>query len=129
MQILRRSRSRRAPRLAPRLLATGAAVTATAAIGSLATGPAVRSPEYTQLDKPSWQPPGVAFPIVWTGLYTVIACSSALALTNLARHREERRPRSTSSCRRSGRGSPRDAPARCPGSCVAAAPGCADLWA
>ena len=88
MQILRRSRSRRAPRLAPRLLATGAAVTATAAIGSLATGPAVRSPEYTHLDKPSWQPPGVAFPIVWTGLYTVIACTSALALTNLARHHE-----------------------------------------
>lgn len=87
MGFLRRDRRRGVARLAPRLLATSACVAATAALGSAATAPAVRSPEYAALDKPSWQPPGAAFPIVWTGLYAVIAGASAVALTNLARHR------------------------------------------
>jgi len=48
------------------------ALTATAAaVGSLGTKP--DSPWYRSLDKPTWQPPGVAFPLVWTPLYGLIA--------------------------------------------------------
>nr|WP_219635471.1 TspO/MBR family protein [Nocardioides ungokensis] len=48
------------------------ALTATAAaVGSLGTKP--DSPWYRSLDKPAWQPPGVAFPLVWTPLYGLIA--------------------------------------------------------
>ncbi|HLN75602.1 MAG TPA: TspO/MBR family protein [Nocardioidaceae bacterium] len=46
---------------------TGAA----AAVGSAGTDP--RSAWYTGLDKPSWQPPGYLFPLVWTPLYGLIA--------------------------------------------------------
>jgi tryptophan-rich sensory protein len=46
---------------------TGAA----AAAGSLATDPGSRW--YSGLDKPGWQPPGYAFPLVWTPLYGLIA--------------------------------------------------------
>ena len=46
---------------------TGAA----AAVGSAGTDP--RSAWYTKLDKPSWQPPGYLFPLVWTPLYGLIA--------------------------------------------------------
>lgn len=72
---------------APRLLATSAAVAATAALGSAATVPAVDSARYQRLEKPPWQPPAQAFPIVWTALYAVIAGASASALTSLARQR------------------------------------------
>lgn len=73
--------------LFPRLLATSVAVAATAALGSAATVPAVDSAQYQRLEKPPWQPPAQAFPIVWTGLYAVIAGASATALTSLARQR------------------------------------------
>lgn len=46
---------------------TGAA----AAAGSAGTEPA--SEWYVALDKPRWQPPGYAFPVVWTPLYGLIA--------------------------------------------------------
>ena len=46
---------------------TGAA----AAAGGAATDP--ESDWYAGLDKPSWQPPGYAFPLVWTPLYGLIA--------------------------------------------------------
>ncbi|TWF75669.1 TspO/MBR related protein [Pseudonocardia hierapolitana] len=46
------------------LLLTTAAVAVTAAVGRLGTD--VSSRWYRRLDKPSWQPPGVAFPLVWT---------------------------------------------------------------
>lgn len=42
-----------------------------AAVGSAGTDP--RSTWYTELDKPSWQPPGYLFPLVWTPLYGLIA--------------------------------------------------------
>ena len=35
---------------------------------------------YQQLDKPSWQPPPIAFPLVWTPLYADI--ESVLAQPN-----------------------------------------------
>ncbi len=60
------------------LLATGAAVTATAVAGSLGTD--VRSSWYRDLDKPSWQPPGWAFGPAWTTLYASIALASARAV-------------------------------------------------
>lgn len=46
---------------------TGAA----AAVGGAGTDPG--SDWYTALDKPRWQPPGYAFPLVWTPLYGMIA--------------------------------------------------------
>ncbi len=46
---------------------TGAAAVA----GGAATDP--DSDWYAGLDKPSWQPPGYAFPLVWTPLYGLIA--------------------------------------------------------
>jgi benzodiazapine receptor len=57
---------------------TAAATAATAAAGSLATEPDGRW--YRQLNKPAWQPPPIAFPVVWTALYADLAVSSAVAL-------------------------------------------------
>jgi tryptophan-rich sensory protein len=63
------------------LALTGAAVAASAVAGSLATQPGSRW--YKSLDLPAWQPPPVAFPLVWTTLYADIAASSATVLTEL----------------------------------------------
>ena len=60
------------------LVWTAAATAATAALGGLATDPESRW--YTTLRKPEWQPPTLAFPIVWTALYADIAVTSAVAL-------------------------------------------------
>lgn len=56
-------------------------VTAAAAAGSLATDPTSRW--YMGLRKPSWQPPGWAFPLVWTPLYADIAATSGAVLAEL----------------------------------------------
>ena len=64
------------------LLATGTAVTACAALGSVASS-AVRSAWYARLAKPAIQPPPVAFPIAWTTLYADIAVTSARAIDAL----------------------------------------------
>ncbi|GAB3579472.1 tryptophan-rich sensory protein [Calidifontibacter terrae] len=64
------------------LAATTAAVAATALVGGAATDPSSRW--YRELRTPSWQPPAVAFPLVWTALYTDIALVSALSLADLA---------------------------------------------
>ena len=63
------------------LLGTGAAVTVSAGVGALATTP--ESAWYRSLDKPAWQPPPIAFPLVWTPLYADIAVSTAAALVQL----------------------------------------------
>jgi benzodiazapine receptor len=55
-----------------------AAVTATAVAGSVAADP--DSVWYRRLRKPSWQPPPVAFPAVWTPLYVLIAIAGTRAL-------------------------------------------------
>lgn len=60
------------------LQAAGLATAATAVVGSLATDPGSRW--YRRLDTPGWQPPAIAFPVVWTALYTGIALSSAATL-------------------------------------------------
>lgn len=57
---------------------TTAATAATAAAGGVATDPA--SGWYLRLRKPDWQPPALAFPIVWTALYADLAVASAVAL-------------------------------------------------
>nr|BFE61980.1 tryptophan-rich sensory protein [Dactylosporangium thailandense] len=62
----------------PTWLRTTAAVTAAAGIGSLVTRPG--DPWYRRLEKPSWQPPRQAFPLVWTPLYGLIAFAGARAL-------------------------------------------------
>ncbi|XAS65725.1 TspO/MBR family protein [Micrococcaceae bacterium Sec5.8] len=60
------------------LVWTSAATAATAAAGGVATDP--ESSWYRALRKPDWQPPAIAFPVVWTALYADLAVSSAVAL-------------------------------------------------
>lgn len=71
-------------------LAKTSAVTAvTAVAGSIATTPSARW--YQDLDLPRWQPPPVAFPVVWTALFADIAATSAEVITRLKeddRHHE-----------------------------------------
>ncbi|NYD43154.1 TspO/MBR family protein [Nocardioides panaciterrulae] len=50
---------------------------AAAVLGSLGTKP--QSEWYRSLDKPAWQPPGAAFPLVWTPLYGLIAWGTGRA--------------------------------------------------
>lgn len=59
------------------------AVAATAVAGSLATDP--RSDWYRSLDKPPWQPPALAFPVVWTALYADVAATATGTLVDLDR--------------------------------------------
>lgn len=68
----------RIPTLAKTAAATGAAALA-GSIGSTAT-----SPWYRSLDKPRWQPPPAAFPLVWTTLYALIALAGARAMDRLS---------------------------------------------
>src|SRR4051794_21149244 len=63
------------------LALTGAASTLSAGLGAVATTP--DSDWYERLDKPRWQPPALAFPLVWTPLYADIAVTGAAALTVL----------------------------------------------
>ena len=54
-----------------------------AAAGSIASDP--EDDWYTELDKPSWQPPGEVFPVVWSTLYATIAANSTAVLNELDR--------------------------------------------
>lgn len=63
----------------PALALSSAAVTVTAAVGSLVTTP--DDLWYKALKKPSFQPPALAFPIAWTVLYASIATASTQVLT------------------------------------------------
>ena len=64
----------------PTLARTAAAVITAGGIGSLATPD---STWYRRARKPSFQPPGVVFPIVWTALYAKIAWASARTIDGL----------------------------------------------
>jgi benzodiazapine receptor len=63
------------------LAVTGAASFASAAVGAAATTP--DSGWYADLEKPPWDPPTLAYPLVWTSLYADLALVSAAALTTL----------------------------------------------
>ncbi|WP_407688230.1 TspO/MBR family protein [Mycobacterium sp. HUMS_1102779] len=58
------------------LAGTSLAVAAAAGTGSVASPNRVPA-WYSRLRKPRYQPPGVAFPVVWTTLYADIATTSA----------------------------------------------------
>jgi benzodiazapine receptor len=60
------------------LLLTAVAVLATAVVGNLAND--TDSAWYRELAKPSWQPPGPTFALVWTPLYVLIAYAGARAI-------------------------------------------------
>ncbi|GLZ57797.1 MULTISPECIES: TspO/MBR family protein [Micromonospora] len=62
----------------PTLVKTAAAVTVTAAAGTAVND--TSNGWYRRLRKPTWQPPPVAFPLVWTPLYALIAVAGARAL-------------------------------------------------
>jgi tryptophan-rich sensory protein len=64
------------------LVTTVGAVFATATLGGVASRPA-ESVWYARLNKPSFQPPRQAFPIVWPILYADIAAVSASVLDHL----------------------------------------------
>lgn len=61
--------------------ATGTAALASAGLGAAATTP--DAGWYRDLRRPTWTPPSVAFPLVWTPLYADIAVTGAVALTRL----------------------------------------------
>lgn len=65
------------------LVKTGGAVAVTAAVGGLASGPAVETDWYRKLRKPGFQPPRQAFPIVWPLLYADIAGVAASTIDEL----------------------------------------------
>ena len=73
--------ARRSPQTAAVAAGWAAAVTAVAVVGGLATD--TSSDWYRNLDRPSWQPPGPAFGIVWTLLYAMIAISATLAVRDM----------------------------------------------
>jgi tryptophan-rich sensory protein len=75
------------------LAATTLAVAAAAGTGSIASPRHVLT-WYSRLDKPPYQPPGAAFPVVWTALYGDIAATSAVAIDGFRRagqHEKARR--------------------------------------
>lgn len=75
------------------LAATALAVAVAAGTGGIA-GPRRTPAWFARLRKPCYQPPDVAFPVVWTGLYADIATASAVTLDTLhaaEQHDEARR--------------------------------------
>lgn len=74
----------------PRLLA---AVLTAAAAGAGFLGTKPDTDWYRSLDKPSWQPPKEAFPLVWTPLYGLIAWGTGRALARAGERSEEDRRR------------------------------------
>lgn len=79
--VLSAMRSAEPDTLLRNLTVTAAAVATCAVTGTLATQPDSRW--YKRLVLPSWQPPTLAFPIVWTALYADLAVTSAATLTSL----------------------------------------------
>lgn len=74
------------------LAATTLAVATAAGTGSIASSTAIPV-WYARLRKPAYQPPKIAFPLVWTALYGDIAAASAVALDRFrttARHDKAR---------------------------------------
>ncbi|CAN5709369.1 tryptophan-rich sensory protein [soil metagenome] len=57
---------------------TSALTAAAAVVGSLGTKP--DSDWYRSIERPSWEPPGIAFPLVWTPLYGLIGWGTGRAI-------------------------------------------------
>lgn len=68
---------------ARRAAAVAAAVAGTAALGGAASTRGVDSGWYADLDKPSFQPPAITFPVAWTLLYADLAIGATIALRRL----------------------------------------------
>lgn len=62
-------------------LGVAAATTACAVVGSFLSAP--DSAWYRGLRKPPWQPPGAAFPVVWTALYVGMCAAAVATITEL----------------------------------------------
>lgn len=62
--------------------AVGVGTVAAAAAGAVLTTPDSRW--YRTLDKPSWQPPGWAFPVVWNLIYSSTAVAATATVSELA---------------------------------------------
>jgi translocator protein len=60
-----------------RTVLTGALTAAAAGAGFVGTRP--DSPWYRSIEKPPWEPPAAAFPLVWTPLYGLIAWGTGRA--------------------------------------------------
>ncbi len=71
------------------------AVTACGVIGSMLSKPDSR--HYCSLKLPNWQPPAIAFPIVWTALYADIAVINSIVLAD---HIEEDTAKSKAAARK-----------------------------
>jgi translocator protein len=65
------------------LAKTAGGAFAAAAVGGIASKPAVESAWYRRLKKPGFQPPTLAFPIAWNILFTDIAAVSASTIDTL----------------------------------------------
>lgn len=61
-------------------IAAAAATAAAMVVGTIATNP--DSAWYRHLKQPKWEPPGWAFPVVWTPLYTAIGYAGGQALVS-----------------------------------------------
>lgn len=72
------------------LLGTTAAVTVSAIVGAIASAD-TKSLWYRTLRKPDFQPPAIAFPVMWTALHADIAGTSAVVLDRLEDDAEKRR--------------------------------------
>lgn len=64
------------------IIKTGIGTAMAAGVGALASQD-TDSRWYRRLSKPPFQPPAVAFPIVWTALYADVAISSAVTIDTL----------------------------------------------
>ena len=60
------------------LVITSVLTAAAAVVGARGSTPDRRW--YDELDKPTWQPPPIAFPLVWTPLYGLIAWGTGRAI-------------------------------------------------
>lgn len=69
------------------------AITTVAAFGSAGLGAAATTPDsawYRGLEKPPWDPPTIAYPLVWTPLFVDLAVTTAAGLTVLEQEGRDR---------------------------------------
>lgn len=75
------------------LVGTALGTVAAAVVGSVATRSSIDT-WYRTIDKPSYVPPDVVFPIAWTSLYTDIAVSSGRTIDALSERGDAQAARS-----------------------------------